>query len=513
MAHPIRPERYSEINNFYTPTVYEKGAEVIRMLANIFGKVGFRAGVLLYIKRHDGKAATCDEFLKAMEDANNYDLTNFSHWYQQAGTPYIHVTRKKNRVDLQLTLIQKKPKNIRKQYKPLTVPFRFSLNDKSGNPIPIVINEEVMKSEPLVILNKEKTILSIRPVDKTKIDDLLSATPAYLKGFSAPIRLTDDRTIEEHVNLISFDSDPYVVWDSAQILYNHVISQEFAKKTNLELESQLTGALLKSIDSKKFNDSFKALLLIPPSQSVLMTEVENPDPPNVFISKQNVLKRMSNSITKFLEGRLDVTKSNLDSLDVSGRSLHNQLLAWGVLAGIELAQTLALKQVSSSNMTLVKGAINALNDIDVPNRSIVLQKFYERWKSYPLVIENWFIWHASSVVDGTPEKCKKLMRHKAFDLENPNKLRAVIGSFASGNPVYFHANDGSGYEFLAEQLLSIDKNNPQMAARLALPLTRFSNFSNERKKLMLNTLKKLNVNELSPDLSEVVNKTLNVLNY
>ena len=179
--------------------------------------------------------------------------------------------------------------------------------------------------------------------------------------------------------MISFDSDPYVVWDSAQILYNHVILQEFVKKTNLELESQLTGALLKSIDSKKFNDSFKALLLIPPSHSVLMTEVENPDPPNVFLSKQNVLKRMSDSITKFLEGRLDNAKSNLESFDMSGRSLHNQLLAWGVLAGIELAQNLALKQVSSSNMTLVKGAINALNDIDVPNRSIALQRFYEKF--------------------------------------------------------------------------------------------------------------------------------------
>ncbi len=509
MAHPIRPDSYFQINNFYTPTVYEKGAEVIRMLASIFGKDGFKRGVKLYIKRHDGKAATCDEFLAAMEDANNYDLTNFSLWYQQAGTPCIRVIRKKKESELQITLIQKNPENISGQHKPLTIPFRFSLIGKAGKPLSFIMDGMVVNSEHLIILNKEETKISIRPSDNSKIDNFLSATPSYLRGFSAPIKLDDDRTIEEHIHLISFDDDPFVVWDSAQMLYKNVILEDYAEKTNDDLELKLSSALLKTIEKEKFNGSFKALLLIPPSQAVLMSEVEKPDPPKVFLAKQNVLRRMSNKIINSLQHMLTIAGSDLESLDEPGRSLHNQLLSWGLLTELEIAQSLALEQVSSSNMTLVKGAINALNQIDVPNRIIALERFHERWKTYPLVIENWFFWQASSFIDGTPEKCKELMKHPAFDSDNPNKLRSVIGSFASGNPVHFHANDGSGYEFLAEQLLELDKKNPQMSSRLALPLTRFANFSSERKTLMLNILKKLNERKLSSDLSEVVNKSIN----
>ncbi len=508
MAHPIRPDSYLEVNNFYTPTVYEKGAEVIRMLATIFQKVGFRKGVDLYIHRYDGKGATCDEFLKAMEDANNYDLTNFSLWYQQFGTPCIKVKRDKKDTELQITLVQKKPKNATKQHKSMTIPFKFSLNNKLGEAISLTIDGQAMGSEPLIVLNKGKRTLSIKPTDETKLDDLLSATPSYLRGFSAPIELIDDLTIEEHIELISLDRDPFVVWDTTQKLYINIILQELAKKANLELESQLSRALLKSMESEKFNDSFKALLLTPPSQPILMSKAENPDPPQVFLAKQNVLTRMSKKIINFLQHRLDITKSDLENFDDCGRSLHNQLLGWGLLAELELAQSLALKQASSSNMTLIKGAINALNQIDIPNRKIALQRFHDCWKSHPLVIENWFTWQACSVVDGTPEKCKELMKHPAYDPYNPNKLRAILGSFASGNPIHFHANDSSGYNFLVEQLLKLDKKNSQMSARLALPLTQFTNFSAKRKTLMLNALEHLGKSNLSSDLSEVVSKSL-----
>ena len=221
---------------------------------------------------------------------------------------------------------------------------------------------------------------------------------------------------------------------------------------------------------------------------------------------------MSNKIKAYLQHRLDITKYDLALFDKSERSLHNQLLAWGLLAELKIAQRLALKQVSSPNMTLVKGAINALNEIDIPNRGIALQRFHDLWKSHSLVIENWFMWQARSAIYGTPENCRKLMKHPAFDRYSPNKLRAVIGCFASGNPVHFHANDGTGYEFLAEQLLRLDKNNPQISARLALPLTRFSNFSTPRKTLMLRALKKLGRTNLSNDLSEVINKALSSVN-
>ena len=513
MAHPIRPNSYSEINNFYTPTIYEKGAEVIRMLATIFGKDGFRKGIDLYFQRHDGKAVTCDDFLSAMEDANKYDLYKFSRWYQQSGTPSVYFNRKKTGSELIISLVQKKPENASYYDNTLPIPFRFSLIDISGEPISLTVNGKEMGIEPMLVLDCEETRLKIKASDKKKSNVLHNAIPSLLRGFSAPIKLHDDLTEGEYLHLIYYDTDPFVIWDIAQRLYIKVISEASCDKNNLSLEAKLSDALLNSIKSEKFNDAFKALLLIPPSQSVLLAELENPDPSKVFFAKQNVIKRIATNISVHLSSNLKTWRDKVDMLDASGRSLHNQLLAWGVLANIEVAHSLALKQVSNSNMTLVKGAINALNNIDVVNRQKALDLFYDNWKSYPLVMENWFMWQSSSVVAGTPEKCKELMTHPLFDPDNPNKVRSVIGGFASGNPVNFHADDGSGYRFLADQLLILDKKNPQISARLALPLTRFSNLESKRRVMMIDILKKISKEDLSSDLSEVVTKSIGSIKH
>ncbi|MCH1427895.1 MAG: aminopeptidase N, partial [Alphaproteobacteria bacterium] len=364
MAHPIRPDSYSEINNFYTPTIYEKGSEVIRMLASLFGRDGFRKGIDLYFDRHDGNAVTCDDFLSAMEDANKYDLSEFSRWYQQSGTPHIYVNREKKGSDLEISLVQKKPENASSNDKMLPIPFRFSMIGKSGDPLSLVVNGQQMGVAPMVVLNSEKTRLKIQLSDQTKSQNLYDATPSLLRGFSAPVKLHDDLSIEEYLHLISFDTDPFVIWDAAQILYNKVISEAYLDRQNASLEMQLSEALRASLKSEKFNDAFKALLLMPPSQSILLAEVEHPDPPNVFFAKQNVVRRIAGNISGYLRIQLENAAADLGVLDASGRSLHNQILAWGVLADIELAQSLALKQVSNPNMTLVKGAISALNNID-----------------------------------------------------------------------------------------------------------------------------------------------------
>ena len=508
MAHAIRPDSYSEINNFYTPTIYEKGAEVVRMLASLLGKDGFREGIALYFSRHDGNAVTCDDFLSAMEDANKYDLSEFSRWYEQYGTPHVYVNREKKGADLEILLVQKKPENARSNDQVLPIPFRFSMIDKSGEQLSLVVNGQQMGVEPMVVIRGENTRLKIQASEQTKSKDLCYSTPSLLRGFSAPIKLHDDLSIQEYLHLISFDTDPFVIWDVTQILYNKVIAEAYFGKQNLSLEMQLSEALLKSIKNEKFNDAFKALLLMPPSQSILLAEVEHPDPPKVFFEKQNVLRRIATNISGFLHSHLEMSVAELGDLNPSRRNLHNQMLEWGILAEIELAQTLALEQVLNPNMTLVKGALNALNNIDIEHRELALQQFHDNWKTHPLVMENWFFWQSSSIVSGTPAKCKELMKHPVFDPDNPNKLRSVIGGFASGNPVHFHAIDGTGYKFLAEQLLLLDKKNPQMSARLALPLTRFGNFNEVRQNLMVEVLKNLNKNILSPDLAEVIQKSL-----
>ena len=293
MSHPIRPESYSEINNFYTPTIYEKGAEVIRMLATIFGKDGFRKGVALYFKRHDGQAVTCDDFLKAMEDANNLDLSLFSYWYQQLGTPSLQIIRNKKASEIEMMIVQKKPENGGKHYQAMMIPFRFSLNDKTGNALSLIINGKKMGVEPLIIINEEETVLSIRSADKSKTNDLLDATPSYLRGFSAPVNLCDDRTIDDYIHLISSDSDPFVIWDSMQLLYSKVIIQDYKDDKDINLELRLSNALLKSLKNQKLNNALKALLLLPPSQSVLLTKVVEPDPPRIFLAKQLSLIHIS----------------------------------------------------------------------------------------------------------------------------------------------------------------------------------------------------------------------------
>ena len=326
MAHPIRPDSYSEINNFYTPTIYEKGSEVIRMLASLFGRDGFRKGIDLYFDRHDGNAVTCDDFLSAMEDANKYDLSEFSRWYQQSGTPHIYVNREKKGPDLEISLVQKKPENASSNDKMLPIPFRFSMIGKSGELLSLVVNGQQMGVAPMVVLNSEETRLKIQALDQTKSQDLYEATPSLLRGFSAPVKLHDDLSIEEYLHLISFDTDPFVIWDSAQILYNKVISEAYLGGQNASLEMQLSEALLASLKSEKFNDAFKAGLLMPPSQSILLAELEHPDPPKVFFTKQNVVSRIACNISGYLPIELENVSADLGALDASGRSLHNQIL-------------------------------------------------------------------------------------------------------------------------------------------------------------------------------------------
>ncbi|MBT5574744.1 MAG: aminopeptidase N [Alphaproteobacteria bacterium] len=509
MAHPIRPDSYSEINNFYTPTIYEKGAEVIRMLASIFGKDGFRNGVDLYFKRHDGQAVTCDDFLSAMADANNRNLSEFSRWYQQLGTPCLNVSRRTDSTGLSLHITQMLPDNASKSDKPLPIPFKFSMISPKGSPVSLVVNGKKMGEEPLIIINSEETYLTIEAEHNSKTQELYRATPSLLREFSAPVNLKNDLTLEEYLHLLSYDTDPFVIWDVSQILYSKVIMQAYGGNQNDALETQLSDALLRSIEGDKFNNAFKSLLLTPPSQSILHADIKYPDPPKVFYTKQNTIKRIASNIKGYLDEQLDTLLVKKQTTDDGGRSLHNQLLAWAMLADSDIAPAIALEQVKSSNMTLVKGAVNSLNHINVPIRETVVQQFHDDWKSNSLVMENWFMWQASSAVVGNADYCAELMRHPVFDLDNPNKLRSVIGGFASGNPVHFHADDATGYKFLTDQLLMLDKKNPQMSARLALPLTRFGNFTQKRQNMMIAHLRQLNETKLSPDLSEVVSVSLN----
>ncbi|MDA9190859.1 DUF3458 domain-containing protein, partial [Alphaproteobacteria bacterium] len=410
---------------------------------------------------------------------------------------------------LSLHITQTLPDNASKSDKPLPIPFKFSMISPKGSPVSLVVNGKKMGEEPLIIINSEETYLTIEAEHNSKTQELYRATPSLLREFSAPVNLKNDLTLEEYLHLLSYDTDPFVIWDVSQILYSKVIMQAYGGNQNDALETQLSDALLRSIEGDKFNNAFKFLLLTPPSQSILHADIKYPDPPKVFYTKQNTIKRIASNIKGYLDEQLDTLLVKKQTTDDGGRSLHNQLLAWAMLADSDIAPAIALEQVKSSNMTLVKGAVNSLNHINVPIRETVVQQFHDDWKSNSLVMENWFMWQASSAVVGNADYCAELMRHPVFDLDNPNKLRSVIGGFASGNPVHFHADDATGYKFLTDQLLMLDKKNPQMSARLALPLTRFGNFTQKRQNMMIAHLRQLNETKLSPDLSEVVSVSLN----
>ena len=492
-SHPIRPDEYKEINNFYTPTIYEKGAEVIRMIYNYLGNTLYKKGMDLYFNRYDGKAVTCEDFIKALADGSKLDLSMFEKWYSQSGTPNLKITRKENDLGLELNFSQK----INNKISNLPIPIKIAFLNKKGSLVKFSLNKSKLRYEHVYLLSKSKDKVSVICNEK-------EITPSILRDFSAPVLLKTDIKINEYIHILKFDNDSFNKWDAAQNLYLNC----FLKKFNLNI---LIKTLRELILEKKVNYSLMALLLELPSRTTFENLSNDVDPISIFKRKKDFMKKIALGLQEVFEiNALKLYKSKIqDDKSFGERLLLEKILKYLILIESSIGIQIAKKITASKNMTL---SIIGLKSLCLANNQLALNylnDFYKKWKNNHLVIEKWFeMMSTLNIGSQGLNLIKHLLKHKDFDYKNPNKLRSVLSTFQRENVLLFHANDSSGYKFVSEQVAIIDKSNPQAAARLVLPLTRFKNYSCERKNKIKDVLKSINKPFISNDLSEIIEKAL-----
>jgi len=500
-AHPIRPESYREINNFYTPTVYEKGAEVIRMMAGFLGRDGFRRGTDLYFQRHDGNAVTCDDFVAALADANDRDMSAFQGWYSQAGTPTLSVSRRVESDGITLDLAQATPETAAgTPREPLPVPVRLGFIGADGQPVRTRLEGESEARDEHVLL-LDGAAAAFRFIGEVGSGPMI---PSLLRGLSAPVRLVDDLSDEERLHLMAHDSDLFNRWDSAQMLATGAILS-LAGGEAVAVEP-LAAGYRRILDDGALLDEFKAGTLRLPGIAVLEAARSPADPVALFGARRGLLASLGRALASQIAAVIEARGKMAES--AGGRALLTQLVELGVAAGDAHAVTAAADMVADRNMTISQGGLKALVHSDDPAREQALKVFHDRWQADPLVMEKWFQMESTSSVGGTLDRLDELMRHPGFDPKNPNKIRAVLGAFMVGNTPRFHAADGSGYSYMADRLVEIDKRNPQIAARMALPMTRMANYDGSRQELMRAALVTIRAGAGSNDLKEVVDKAL-----
>ena len=508
MAHPVRPDSYIEMNNFYTVTVYNKGAEVIRMYHSLLGEEGFYKGMDLYFSRHDGQAVTCDDFLSAMADANNTDLSQFSLWYSQAGTPVLEITDEFNKEKQSYTINIKQncpatPEQDNKQ--PFHIPFEFGMLDTYGRDIEIA--------------GKKSTVLNITAEESTFTFDGISEkpTPSFLRGFSAPVKIEYPYTDDQLSFLMSHDSDDFNRWESGQKLAIHIIKNIAEADKNgsaMEIDMRYITAFKNTLLSHQLNKSFVSLALALPSETYLLETLGGEDIDYILKARNFVRKEIATNLHHEL---LSTYKANLsdapytiDAESIGQRSLKN--LALGYLIALEDEESINLCNTQfydNDNMTDEISALTMLSHTDHLSRQKALDYFFQRWQKEPLVVDKWFAIQAMSKRKGTLDDVKTLMSHPAFNIKNPNKVRALIGSFCQGNLLEFHNSDGSGYKFIASQVLRLDAINPQIAARIVSSLINWRKFDPNRQVLIKEQLEKIiATSDLSKNVFEIASKGL-----
>jgi len=511
MAHPVRPDSYVEINNFYTTTVYLKGAEVIRMLHTLLGAEAYRKGMDLYFERHDGQAATCDDFLSAMEDANAYDLSQFKRWYRQAGTPQLKVSSTYDADNQEYTLIIEQkcaPTPGQKIKKPFHIPIKIGLLDREGKDIQITGEDSI-----LLELKEEKEQFTFYGLET---EPVLS----FLRDFSAPVKVEDFQDREKLAFLMAHDSNLFNRWQAASKLAEGVIFDGLAARQSGEkvgLEESYVQAVATNIDTGKNADKMllaQALQL--PPETYLATQMEVIDPEALHAAKNAVERHLAAALyQQFLElyqennvhGEYRITPEAMGQ-----RSLKNCALSY-LMSLNPLPQQvvdICLQQYESgSNMTDVVTALNLIAKSDLDVRQDILGDFLEKWRHDPLVMDKWLIIQATSERKQTLAEVKRLLHHPVFSMKNPNKVRSLIGSFCAMNHVRFHDESGEGYVFLADRIIELNDINPQIAARMVSPFTTWKKYDSERQAKMRDQLERIvSLDGLSRDVYEIVKKSL-----
>ena len=483
LAHPVQPASYLAIDNFYTPTVYNKGAEVIRMMATIIGKPAFRRGMDLYFARHDNQAVTIDDFVAAMQDASGVDLTEFKRWYHQAGTPEIVVTDEYDpeAKRYSLTVTQRTPPTPGQADKdPVVIPVALGLLDGNGQELPTKLEGE---TEPVA---GTRVVLANRTETKFTFVEVASPpVPSLLRGFSAPVKLSG-MSRERLQFLAAHDTDPFARWEAGQQYATGLLLDMIASIQRGEtpvVEPALIQAMGATLDGD--DPAFVAEALALPGEAFLADQMAVVDPDAIHaardLARRAIAAGLRDRLAALYERLTDKGAYTTDGAAVGRRSLRNMCLAYLSAEG-EPARAKAQFD-AGGNMTDVLAALSVLSGIECPERTQALASFHAAWRDDPLVLDKWFSLQAISPLPGTMAAVRGLAEHLDFDLRNPNRVRSLVGSFGF-NQVRFHAADGSGYRFLADMIIRLDPANPQIAARMVSPLGQWRRFDAGRRALM-----------------------------
>ncbi len=525
LAHPVRPESYIEINNFYTLTVYEKGAEIVRMLHTIFGPEGFKKGSDLYFDRHDGQAVTTDEFVQAIFDANsdtpqaksNIDMEQFKRWYAQAGTPKLVITGSYHPEDKTYTLDIEQTSAVNSKaegYQPLVIPIKIALLDAQGGYMPLNSDTSSLlfhsgDKEGLLLIDNQKQQVVFQNVDCQPV-------PSLLRDFSAPVCMEFPYTDEELGFLLSHDQG-FQQWESGSQLFKRYIHQgvaDFGEAGSQPLSEPLSIGFKHVLSDEAIDDSLKAMLLSPPSILAISETFEHIDVDAI----QSVYDEMNLNIAstfrdpiKALYDQLVLATTDEISAKAFGvRSLKNTLLSFmGYLEKKEVFGLVHEAYANAKNMTDRLAALRIMVHHQHPLAKDSLQQFFEQWKHEALVVDKWFGIQATAPHQGTLAEIEALQQHDAFEWTNPNRVRSLIGRFAMANPTQFHRRDGLGYQCLSDAIIKLNAINPQIAARLLQPFARWRRYSSDRQVLMKSELERiLDEKDLSPDVFELATKSL-----
>ena len=489
MAHPVRPQSYMEIRNFYTVTVYEKGAEVVRMQHTLLGEERFQKGMKLYFERHDGQAVTCDDFVAAMADSSGVDLAQFKRWYDIAGTPLLE---------------------CRGEYDAVKKRYALSVRQSMNPPFHVPLAVGLLGSKGEELLAEGTRVLSVTESEQQFVFENVPAAPipSLLRGFSAPVNLKVDYLEAALVHLMAHDSDPFNRWEAGQRLATTAILEQDG-----EPSKAFVAACARVLADANADPAFAAEALTLPSESFLAEQMKTVDPVALHAARNRLRRELAAALKKDLLATYQALRVagpyTPDAESAGKRALRN--LALGLLMELDdpaIRRTCLSQFERADNMTDAMSALAAVANCDCAERAAALESFYAKWKDDALVLDKWLAVQAASRLPGTLARVRELLAHPAFDIKIPNKVYALIRSF-SANHVRFHAADGSGYAFLAERVLELDKLNPQVAARMARGFDRWKRFDAERQAHARHELERLRDAEgLSRDLAEIVTKAL-----
>ena len=503
LAHPVRPSSYLKIDNFYTATIYEKGAEVIRMLKTLLGPDAFRAGMDLYFERWDGHATTVEAFIQCFADASGQDLTDFFGWYEQAGTPHLDIRSVYDAVAQRLTLdISQKtaPTPGQPDKHALPLPIRIGLLDRDG------VVQGPADDQTLVLTKAAESFV----IENVEREPVLSA----LRGFSAPVRLTTDAPADHDYVLLAADPDLFNRWESGQRLAQSLMLARAAGTPDIEGERRFAGAMGRAMDDQAADEAFKALLLALPSEGDLAMAMSPADPQAIHAAREALRTALAETLQSRLEhihdGLSDGAAFTPDAAAAGRRALRNAVM--DLLTATPSATVIARAKAhfeTATNMTDAMGGLSALMALGGSDAEDALAAFHKRWKSEPLVIDKWFAVQARDPSEGALGRVLGLTVHPDFDGKTPNRLRALISTFAGFNPPRFHDPSGAGYRFLADQIIAIDGFNPMTAARMVEPLGGWRRYSPELGQLMKAELARIAATEgLSKNVYELASRAL-----